>query len=98
MFFKYSEPLKQIIAIWPAYLVKFFGFVFKTENSRPVAESRPVCVGLNPYAKIMRLFRFLQGCFQGFFRAVKRPQKLNLELSFETQSSHQSFSAVKIVH
>ena len=34
--------------------------------------------------------------FQGFFRAVKRPQKLNLELSFETQSSHQSFSAVKM--
>ena len=31
-----------------------------------------------------------------FFRAVKRPQKLNLELSFETQSSHQSFSAVKM--
>jgi hypothetical protein len=28
------------------------------------------------------------GFFQGFFRAVKRPQKLNLELSFETQSSH----------
>ena len=36
------------------------------------------------------------GFFQGFFRAVKRPQKLNLELSFETQSSHQSFSAVKM--
>jgi hypothetical protein len=36
-----------------------------------------------------------QGFFQGFFRAVKRPQKLNLELSFETLSSHQSFSAVK---
>jgi hypothetical protein len=34
--------------------------------------------------------------FQGFFRAVKRSQKLNLELSFETQSSHQSFSAVKM--
>jgi hypothetical protein len=34
--------------------------------------------------------------FEGFFRAVKRPQKLNLELSFETQSSHQSFSAVKM--
>ena len=33
---------------------------------------------------------------QEFFRAVKRPQKLNLELSFETQSSHQSFSAVKM--
>jgi hypothetical protein len=30
------------------------------------------------------------------FRAVKRPQKLNLELSFETQSSYQSFSAVKM--
>ena len=37
-----------------------------------------------------------QGFFQGFFRAVKRPQKLNLELSFETQSSYQSFSAVKM--
>ena len=37
-----------------------------------------------------------QGFFQGFFRAVKLPQKLNLELSFETQSSHQSFSAVKM--
>jgi hypothetical protein len=37
-----------------------------------------------------------QGFFQGFFRAVNRPQKLNLELSFETQSSHQSFSAVKM--
>ena len=37
-----------------------------------------------------------QAFFQGFFRAVKRPQKLNLELSFETQSSHQSFSAVKM--
>jgi hypothetical protein len=49
MFFKYSEPVKQIIAISLAYLVKCFGFVFKTENSRPVAESRPVCVGLNPY-------------------------------------------------
>ena len=36
------------------------------------------------------------GLFQGFFRAVKRPQKLNIELSFETQSSHQSFSAVKM--
>ena len=36
------------------------------------------------------------GFFQGFFRAVKRPQKLNIELSFETQSSHQSFSAVKM--
>jgi hypothetical protein len=34
--------------------------------------------------------------FSGIFRAVKRPQKLNLELSFETQSSHQSFSAVKM--
>ena len=43
----------------------------------------------------------LQGFFQGFFRApilniILRPQKLNLELSFETQSSHQSFSAVKM--
>ena len=37
-----------------------------------------------------------QDFFQEFFRAVKRPQKLNLELSFETQSSHQSFSAVKM--
>ena len=37
-----------------------------------------------------------QGFFQGMFRAVKRPQKLNLELSFETQSFHQSFSAVKM--
>jgi hypothetical protein len=38
-----------------------------------------------------------QGFFQGFFRAVKWPQKLNLELSFETQSnSHQSFSALKM--
>jgi hypothetical protein len=37
-----------------------------------------------------------QGFFQGFFRVVKRPQKLNLELSFETQSSHQSFSEVKM--
>ena len=37
-----------------------------------------------------------QGFFQGFFRAVKRPQKLNLELSFGTQSSYQSFSAVKM--
>ena len=36
------------------------------------------------------------GFFPGFFRAVKRPQKLNIELSFETQSSHQSFSAVKM--
>ena len=36
------------------------------------------------------------GFSQGFFRAVKRPPKLNLELSFETQSSHQSFSAVKM--
>jgi hypothetical protein len=36
------------------------------------------------------------GFFSGFFRAVKRPQKLNLELSFETQSSHQSFSAVNM--
>jgi hypothetical protein len=31
-----------------------------------------------------------QALFQGFFTAV------NLELSFETQSSHQSFSAVKM--
>jgi hypothetical protein len=46
MFFKYSEPVKQIIAISLAYLVKCFGFVFKTENSRPVAESRPVCMDL----------------------------------------------------
>jgi hypothetical protein len=38
----------------------------------------------------------IPGFFSGFFRAVKRPQKLNLELSFETQSSHQSFSAVKM--
>jgi hypothetical protein len=37
-----------------------------------------------------------QGFFQGLYRAVKLPQKLNLELSFETQSSHQSFSAVKM--
>ena len=36
------------------------------------------------------------GFFQGFLRAVKRPQKLNIELSFETQSSHQSFSEVKM--
>jgi hypothetical protein len=37
-----------------------------------------------------------QGFFQGFFSTVKRPQKLNLELSFETQSSYQRFSAVKM--
>ena len=36
------------------------------------------------------------GFFSWIFRAVKRTQKLNLELSFETQSSHQSFSAVKM--
>jgi hypothetical protein len=35
--------------------------------------------------------------FRGFFRDfLGPPQKLNLELSFETQSSHQSFSAVKM--
>jgi hypothetical protein len=34
--------------------------------------------------------------FRDFLRAVKRPQKLNLELSFETQSSHQCFSAVNM--
>jgi hypothetical protein len=43
-----------------------------------------------------KMLRYVQGFFQGFFMAVKRPQKLNLELSFETQSSHQSFSAVKM--
>ena len=32
--------------------------------------------------------------FRDFFGAPN--QKLNLELSFETQSSHQSFSAVKM--
>jgi hypothetical protein len=39
-----------------------------------------------------------QGFFQGFFRAVKQPQKLNLELSFETQSNllTKRFSAVKM--
>ena len=37
-----------------------------------------------------------QGFFRGFFRTVKRPQKFNLELSFETQSSYQRFSAVKM--
>jgi hypothetical protein len=33
---------------------------------------------------------------QGFFRAVKWPQKLNLELSFETQSSHQKILCSKM--
>jgi hypothetical protein len=37
----------------------------------------------------------VQGFFQGFFRTVKRPQKLNLELSFETQSSHQKIQCSK---
>jgi hypothetical protein len=41
-------------------------------------------------------FLYNQAFFQGFFWAVERPQKLNLELIFETQSSHQSFSAVKM--
>ena len=40
--------------------------------------------------------RFLiQVFFQGFFRTVKRPQKLNLELSFETHSSHQKIQCSK---
>jgi hypothetical protein len=43
-----------------------------------------------------QVFLHKQGFFQGFFKTVKRPQKLNLELSFETQSSRQSFSAVKM--
>ena len=33
---------------------------------------------------------YIQGFFQGNFKTVKRPQKLNLTLSFETQSSHQN--------
>ena len=33
---------------------------------------------------------YLQGFFQGNFKTVKRPQKLILTLSFETQSSHQN--------
>ena len=37
----------------------------------------------------------VSGFFQGFFRTVKRPQKLNLELSFETQSSHQKIQCSK---
>ena len=58
MFFKYSEPLKAILAIWSAYLVKFLsvdGFILflKTKNSRRVAESRPVCVG--PNTKILKI-------------------------------------------
>ena len=36
-----------------------------------------------------------QRFFQGFFRTVKRPQKLNLELSFETQSSHRKIQCSK---
>ena len=31
-----------------------------------------------------------QGFFQGNFKTVQRPQKFNLTLSFETQSSHQN--------
>jgi hypothetical protein len=38
----------------------------------------------------------MQGFFQEFFRAVKRPQKLNLELRFETQSSHQKLLCSKM--
>ena len=36
-----------------------------------------------------------QRFFQGFFRAVKRPKKLNFELSFEAQSSHLKFQCSK---
>jgi hypothetical protein len=41
-------------------------------------------------------FEFVLAQIQGFFQGFFRPQKLNLELSFETQSSHQNFSAVKM--
>ena len=36
-----------------------------------------------------------QGFFQGFYRTIKWPQKLNLQLSFETQSSHQKIQCSK---
>ena len=36
------------------------------------------------------------GINNDFFKDFLGPQKLNLELSFETQSSYQSFSAVKM--
>ena len=55
------------------------------------------CLGLgNKIINLTHIQPLNSGFFQGFFRTVKRPQKLNLELSFETQSSHQSFSAVKM--
>jgi hypothetical protein len=50
--------------------------------------------GTSCYHFVTRLMA--QGFFQGFFRAVKRPQKLNLELSFETQSSHQKILCSKM--
>jgi hypothetical protein len=60
-----------ILAIWSACLVKFLsvdGFIcqLKTENSRCVADSRPVCVGLYTFENLT-----LQNS-KGFLSFLKR--------------------------
>ena len=57
-FFSNIRDHLAILAIWSAYLVKFLsvdGFIqlfLKTENSRRVAESRPVFVGLYTFENL----------------------------------------------
>jgi hypothetical protein len=43
----------------------------------------------------VELLRVTQGSLAGFFKTVKKPQKLNLEWSFETRSLLQNTQCIK---
>jgi hypothetical protein len=60
MFFKYSEPLNfsYLVCISCKIFIRWRFYLFlKTENSRRVAESRPICVGFNKEASFWQHVR-----------------------------------------